>query len=267
MIKLIATDFDNTLISYEKGKERISPILIDFFEKFIQNGFHVGIVSGRDKWGFQGTLLSRGETWGKRFPDYIIAREAYIFKINNGDYEESVEYNSVVFEKISRTIREVSAHIETILKRIEQSGIAINKWYIFSDYAIEIHVADNYNKAVDILNDTLKEFNIKGASVHRNENMITIYSEFAGKGNTLKALAESFNIKPDEVLAIGDSFNDLSMLDGHLGFVGACVENADENLKQIVLKNGGYVGKGNAFEGILDIINQLTSEGKFPEIE
>lgn len=262
MIKFIAMDFDNTLISYESGKERISPALINFFERYIENDFHAGIVSGREKWDFQECMLARGETWGKNFPDYIISREAYIYKIEKGKYIEFTDYNNMVSKKISNTIRKVAAHIETILHTFEKSGIIINKWFIYSDFAVEIHVDGNYNYAVNVLNNVLTELQIKNTAVHRNKNMITIYDKYAGKGNTLKVLTQRLDIKPCEVLAIGDSYNDLSMIDGQMGFVGACVGNADENLKKIVLKNGGYVGKGTAHDGVLDIIVQLKDEGK-----
>ena len=260
MIKLIAMDFDNTLIGH--GKERISPTLLNFFEKFIQKGFYAGIVTGRERWNLHETWLAHGEVWGNRFPNYLIAREAYIFRINNGEYDELTDYNTAISEKISKTVREVASHLETILHELEKDGILIQNWFVYSDFAVEIRVANDYDRAMEVIRDVLMKLHIKNVAVHRNVNLITIYHQSAGKGNTLNAFAQSLAIKPDEVLAIGDSLNDLSMIDSHLGFVGACVGNADDAVKQTVLKNGGYVGKGVAFEGILDIINQIVTEGR-----
>ena len=115
---------------------------------------------------------------------------------------------------------------------------------------------------MELLADFVKEKDINDAAVHRNGVMVTIYSKYAGKGKTLLEAAKHFHIEPDEVLAIGDSYNDISMIDGKLGFVGACVGNADEKIKKIVKDGGGYVGNGIAYKGVADILCQLKKDGK-----
>lgn len=87
------------------------------------------------------------------------------------------------------------------------------------------------------------------------------HTKDAGKGNALLAATKAFGLKPSEVLAIGDNYNDVSMIDGKLGFVGACVGNADDNIKKIVKDGGGYVGEGFAHRGVLDVIRQLKKDG------
>ena len=64
------------------------------------------------------------------------------------------------------------------------------------------------------------------------------------------------------MLAIGDSYNDISMIDGKLGFVGACVGNAEEEIKNIVKTGGGYIGNETAYKGVADILYQLKDDGK-----
>ena len=87
------------------------------------------------------------------------------------------------------------------------------------------------------------------------------HTKGAEKGNALLAATKAFGLKPSEVLAIGDNYNDVSMIDGKLGFVGACVGNADDNIKKIVKDGGGYVGDGFAHRGVLDVIRQLKKDG------
>lgn len=74
-------------------------------------------------------------------------------------------------------------------------------------------------------------------------------------------VARIFGLKPCEILAIGDNYNDISMIDLKLGFVGGCVGNAEENIKKIVKAGGGYVGDGIAFRGVLDILKQARKDG------
>jgi len=60
---------------------------------------------------------------------------------------------------------------------------------------------------------------------------LEIYSIDGGKGNTLKALAEQLSMDISEVIAVGDSTNDSSLV-GAAG-LGLAVENACPELKEI----------------------------------
>lgn len=126
----------------------------------------------------------------------------------------------------------------------EKAGITVNNFYIYGHYAVEVHVdIKNADKALELMREFVKEKGFEDAAVHRNGMMITIYHKDAGKGNALLAASEAFGLKPSEVLAIGDNYNDVSMIDGNLGFVGACV------------------GNGMAHKGVLDVIKQLKKDG------
>lgn len=52
----------------------------------------------------------------------------------------------------------------------------------------------------------------------QNVRRVQVIDILAGKGNTLAELARTLGIPNHQVLAIGDSTNDLSMLDGRFGF-------------------------------------------------
>ncbi|WP_373530961.1 Cof-type HAD-IIB family hydrolase [Vampirovibrio sp.] len=61
-------------------------------------------------------------------------------------------------------------------------------------------------------------------------NFCEIIDVSASKWNALKALAEEWGIQPDEILAIGDQGNDLSMIE-HAG-VGVAMGNAPDYVKE-----------------------------------
>lgn len=50
------------------------------------------------------------------------------------------------------------------------------------------------------------------------------------KGNAVRRFAEGMNIKPEEIICIGDNLNDISMID-YAG-LGVAMENADEAVKK-----------------------------------
>lgn len=89
---------------------------------------------------------------------------------------------------------------------------------------------------------------------NRNVRLVQIHDAQLGKGPVLAELARRWGIPPGQVLAIGDSLNDASMLDGHLGFRVATVGNADEHIATIVRRAGGYVAAARLGEGVIEIL-------------
>jgi hydroxymethylpyrimidine pyrophosphatase-like HAD family hydrolase len=87
--------------------------------------------------------------------------------------------------------------------------------------------------------------------------LVQIHDAAVGKGPVLAELARLWVIAPSEVLAIGDSHNDLSMLDGRLGFRSATVGNADGVIKEAVRRAGGSVASGHAGAGVLELLQSL----------
>lgn len=77
----------------------------------------------------------------------------------------------------------------------------------------------------------------------------------ATKGYALAMLAEYYGVKRDEVIAIGDSFNDLEMLE-YAG-LSVAVANAREEIKEMV----GYVATAPNGEGVVEALNKFVLGG------
>lgn len=86
------------------------------------------------------------------------------------------------------------------------------------------------------------------------------YLEFtnieATKGNAVRYLAEMYGIKPDEVIAIGDSFNDIPMLT-YAG-LGVAMGNAPE----IVKSHADYVTYSNNENGVAHVLEKFVLGGR-----
>ena len=64
MIRLIALDFDYTLIDYQDGqKPRIEPEALALLNRLCERGVKAGIVTGRVFDGFAATLADVGGDW------------------------------------------------------------------------------------------------------------------------------------------------------------------------------------------------------------
>lgn len=82
------------------------------------------------------------------------------------------------------------------------------------------------------------------------------YVEFTGKdvtkGSALAMLAEKLGIRPHEVMAIGDSENDISMM-SYAG-IGVAVSNANTKVKEAA----DYVAQGINGDGVVDAIERFV---------
>ena len=97
--------------------------------------------------------------------------------------------------------------------------------------------------------------------LHKSHNNLTLAPEFLeitnkniSKGNAVKKLVEKLGISLEEVAAIGDSFNDVSMLEV-AGF-SCAVGNANSEIKKIV----DFVSSSNNDSGLANFIKEMKKD-------
>ena len=83
----------------------------------------------------------------------------------------------------------------------------------------------------------------------------------ASKGTALLKVAEMYGIKPQEVIAIGDSENDISMIRN--AGLGIAVANAKERIK----KEADFVTLSNNESGVAYAINKFIFNEQDQEVE
>jgi Cof subfamily protein (haloacid dehalogenase superfamily) len=94
---------------------------------------------------------------------------------------------------------------------------------------------------------------------HRDLCILDILTRDCSKGHALRRLAEKHDISPDGIMAIGDNYNDLEMLE--FAGVPVVMANADAGLKQL----GFHVTGSNSESGVALAIEQLFGAG-FPAL-
>jgi hypothetical protein len=95
-------------------------------------------------------------------------------------------------------------------------------------------------------------------TLHRTEypardlSILDILPAGCSKGAALLALAASRGIDASEILAIGDNWNDVSMLE----IAGSTVvmDNAPEDLKELARERGWRIGPSNLNDGVAEAI-------------
>ncbi|MFN3422963.1 MAG: HAD family hydrolase, partial [Armatimonadota bacterium] len=91
-------------------------------------------------------------------------------------------------------------------------------------------------------------------TVNRNFVFVGFIPANGTKGKAVRFLAEVLNIPTERVMTIGDSVNDLDMLNGEYGFFPVAVANAEPEIKDVVLRAGGIVTTQPASDGVAEAI-------------
>lgn len=237
MVKIIFSDFDETLINYYGDKNELSEYARDVLDRVKENGIKFVIVTGRPISFFDRIdgLLN--------YVDYIISSngaEIYDMKSNevifNKGISKDIFYNVLVYCK------------ENNINFLINSGI--NRYSYGDVKASNCISIDNISNSESInqiifLPDNSKEFNelkyfLVGVKNIRLNNIvyndercsIDINAEDVSKGNSIEYLCNLLNIDKYDTIGFGDSNNDISMFD----VVGKsiCVGNASDVIKQLV---------------------------------
>jgi HAD superfamily hydrolase (TIGR01484 family) len=252
-IKLIGTDFDLTLL-YNGIPKATQDLLVET----IQKGIKVGIVSGRPWYDMRTILTQQGINFGKPYPEFLVWREKFILWVADGKTREEVEWNKSKLREMEALNHHILQHAPDWLAALKEAGLEHRIWNIFGDHGLELFYRDlaDAEKARKILAELAA--NVPGAAVSRNHCGTGVSLATGTKGCALRHVADCLGIAPNETLAIGDSLNDLSMLDGRHGLRSAAVANADPVVKEAVLKNRGLIAEKPGGAGVAEIIQKLV---------
>lgn len=270
MYKLIAIDLDGTLLNSEK---RISSENKSKLQLAMDRGVKVVVCSGRVYSGARvyareigsngpliacnGAIIREMDTESFLYSNTmtiddslkvidICRSEDIYFHIYIGDtlYTEKLGYSSLLYynrnielpEKDRIDIRVID-NIKEIIKKPENP-------------VAKILVID-YDR--DKLRNTRKIIEeIKGVQVMSSgKNNIEIVNAGVNKGKSLEILADKLGVRREQVVAIGDNENDLSMLE--FAGLGIAMGNAEEYVKE----TANYVTLTNNENGVAHVIDKF----------
>lgn len=232
MIKMVVSDFDNTLMIYpNKFSEEQIVILKRLKEKDIK----FGIVTGRSINFF------------KQFPellsvtDYIISSNGgSIYDIVNNKFIYSLCINQTSLEKmielgLDNRYTFIINEMDKVykygdLKKIDSIEFINNKEYKAEQiiFYIEDYKLNRFKELIKKVDGIL--INNINSSTQNGVYAIDINHKDVSKGNGLLWFCDHLNIDTSEVIAFGDGENDLSMF--RVIDKCVCVDNASYNLKK-----------------------------------
>lgn len=236
LVKIIFSDFDDTLIDYYDSNGIFSNYSLDVLKRVKDRGIKFIIVTGRPICFFYGisNLLS--------IVDYIIASNGA--EIYNVKEKEVIYYKGIdkfVFEQIFDYCR------QNKIRFLVNSGVK-RYYYGEGDNGSSIFIKNNnvdyINQVIFLLNDKcefeelkyfligIKEIKLSNIVYNEERCSIDINEKSVSKGNSIQYLCDLLKIDIEDTIAFGDSDNDISMFE----VVGKsiCVGNATDVIKQLV---------------------------------
>ena len=289
MIKVIASDMDGTLLN---NNHVFSEKTIESIKRACEKGFRFMVVTGRNFVSAMQPLKDTGLVC-----DYIVSSGAVIRNpeqeiiesIDMGfdeceylydklkKYPMGILFCSEEMNHILGTHEEVDACILDYVKFFHETAdekeLRKTKTYQqmwertkeLPDYAalrknnVPISKMFLFSEDVEMLQEIKKEL-VKNQNLAVSSSLKTnleVTHVRAQKGPVLKQYIESLGYKMDEVMVLGDSMNDYSMLSMDFGATVA-MENGAEKVKEVVK----YITKSNEEDGVAYCIEELLKNRK-----
>jgi hypothetical protein len=239
MIKLIALDLDGTLI----GEDLVlSPKTLSVIEKAQENGVNVVLATGRmhpsavpfsQKLGlahpiisYQGAMVkSINESeplWHQPVP-FLLAQEL-VTKLQAENFHLNVYIQDQLFTAPNSLYAQRYAKLAQVKPILEEDLSTIltqapTKMLVIDDHRINDIAQQLKNNYPETLNICLSR-----------SNFCEIIDKRATKWQGIQVLAKTWGIGPENIMAIGDQENDLSMIEG--AGLGVAMGNAIPQVKQ-----------------------------------
>lgn len=269
MIKLVATDLDDTLLN---AQWEVSPANAEAIRRAVSQNVKVTLATGRmalstRKYARQLELDIPIITYHGALVEQGLSGEILYRKVIPVDLAADIVENlrqrkihHQVFIKDRIFVQQWNAHAEAYSK---MASVPVEETDIFTLLSKE---QDGTEKILCIgdqaeLQTTMAELRLLyGDKLHFTSSRADFFDMVhpeVNKGNALKALAEQWGINRDEVMAVGDSLNDLEML--QYAGVGVAVANAHPAVK----KAADYITDSNREDGVAKAIQRFVLD---PEI-
>lgn len=264
--KLIVTDMDGTLLGSDHQITDENKIALS---KALSNGINVAVATGR--WYDSAKLHT--EFLEKRIP--IIACNGALIR-----HEDKVIYSNYMDTDICLEIIDILEKHEVYYQCYADEALyckemkAENKRYqelhdkmkkemnlvfkhdlrdeVLNNNILKMIVFEEENK--ELLKNIEKELKcVKGIEITTSgPNNIEIMNEGVNKGKAVSILCDYLDVNKNETVALGDSYNDLSMLE-YVG-MGVAMDNADDFIKS----KANYITDRNDNSGVAKAIYNIV---------
>lgn len=239
-IKLIALDIDGTLLNH---KHKVSSVTKEEIERAVSQGVHVMLCTGRpadfchnimEGLNLNGYLItvSGGEIWT---PD----RELIERKVHAPEMMETLYQ---LGEQMGLAMWLIST------KQVYENGAYPDSFYEEDWLKIGFHT-DDADKLSTMKQALSKYDDLELTNSHPNNIEVNPFG--VSKAHGLEKVCKLLNLTLDNVMAVGDSLNDYTMI--NQAGIGVAMGNAQQEIKNIA----DYITETNEHDGVAQAIRQF----------
>lgn len=262
--KMLVMDMDDTLL---RDDHTISEKNLEAIRKAQEKGVKVVLASGRPTFAMK-EYAKQLEL--DKFNSHILSYNGAVItdcKSDTSIFEKSL--SKEMAHRLYDLSKEHNVDIHTYLN----DDIITEKSNQYTEVeanitGMKIRTIDDFKKAVkgnvikvlmlenpEYLKKVEEKLKIKVKDTMNMTISKPFFLEFMDKGidksTSLERLINKFGIKKEEVIAMGDSYNDLGMI--KFAGLGVCVENAPKDMKE----QADYITKSNMDDGVAHIIEKF----------
>ena len=261
--KFVAIDLDDTLLTDDFS---ISGQTIDAVQQAVKAGVFVTIATGR----MYKSAVRYANQLNLNVP-IITYQGAYIKNVFDGKelYKKIIPYDYTIdiLKRLKELNKAVQIYIDDELYAytgnpyIENySKITLVNYHLVDDLSelidenklpYKIVVIDEPENVLHMLKGFKKIYRDKLNVNTSKPNFLEFSNIGATKGQAINFLADKNNISMKEVIAIGDSYNDLDMI--KMAGLGVAMENAHPKIKEVA----NYVTKTNNENGVWEVFRKF----------
>ena len=217
------------------------------------NGIRWCSNSGRDR-ADQLRVLAASEAHGLRnWPDALVCSESLVYLRTADGYAPLEPWNSEAFRHLEELHVRVQARLAPVKGDLEAR---YQPKLVYAGDAFTAYLIEEIDGRPERFHRELGALleGVPGWMMTRNGGWVAVLHERLGKGNALAAYAAHRAIDAAHILAVGDQYNDLPMLEGAAAGCVGCPGNAIPEVRNAVHRKSGFIAQRDAPEGTLDVL-------------
>jgi HAD superfamily hydrolase (TIGR01484 family) len=252
-IRLLVIDLDGTLV----GPTDQYFVCLEFKDKINQflsrTGAKWAICTGRSMEGYR-THFKSMLKMGIR-PDYVVTRDAYIFTVTpRGWMIPDLKWNFSMFKKTlyhNASVNDTLGEWHALCSKWD-FGISKKDWTTRS-LILHFNSEDAATRVFEMLNSRAEHK--PHVRVRHLQDVVWAESRIVSKGLAVKQLSQITGVRADQILAVGDGRNDLSMMSPDVARMTGCPRNAKPEVIELVSTNRGHIAKSRNLEGTIEVLD------------
>jgi hydroxymethylpyrimidine pyrophosphatase-like HAD family hydrolase len=246
--RLIALDFDGTSAVYEPCMA-IHPGLADMLAQLRRCGY--GWVLNSDR--YIDTLIEISERLDPDVrPEAVLSAQRFIYRRNGrGVYEPLQPWNDSRMELHRELWRLIKPLFPQWQREIESDFTVRDR--VVNDVVFACMVPADENAALrERMRAWIRPW--PNAQLSGNHEWSFILHADFSKAAVLEHYCEVRGIEREKIIAVGDGYNDITMLDATLTPHAGCPADACPEVRAAVRAGGGYVAHSSGPEGTIEVI-------------